>query len=207
MLKHFIWDFDGTLFNSYPAICEAFRRALEEYGHTVDKDEIFSHMIITIPSACRYYQEKLGLPDECIARFRQIQRQIEPEYLVPMEGAMEFCEEVVRRGGKNYIYTHRGATTHDFMHSSGMDAFFTDYVTAVDPAFASKPAPDSILWLMEKYGMDPKETVMIGDRPIDVQSGKNAGVYGCFFDSGRTGTDGGADWIIYSLDELKKYWD
>ncbi|MBR6790881.1 MAG: HAD-IA family hydrolase [Oscillospiraceae bacterium] len=206
MLKHFIWDFDGTLFDSYPAICEAFQRALREYGHDADKEEIFSHMIITIPTACRYYQEKLGLPDECITRFRQIQREIEPDWLVPIRGIMAFCEEVVKRGGHNYIYTHRGATTHGFMEKSGMGAFFTEYVTAVDPGFTQKPSPDAIRYLMEKYGMDPEETVMIGDRPIDVQSGKNAGVYGCFFDTGRTGTDGGADWIIYDIDELKKYW-
>lgn len=206
MLKHFIWDFDGTLFNSYPTIVEAFRRALEEYGHTADKEEIFSRMIITIPSACAYYQEKFSLPDECIDRFRELQKELEPEYLVPMEGAVEICEEIVKRGGKNYIFTHRGTTTHDFMKSSGMGAFFTEYVTNADPAFDRKPSPNAVLYLMEKYGMDPEETVMIGDRPLDVQSGKNAGAHGCFFDSGNTGTDGGADWIIHSLDELKKYW-
>ncbi|MBQ4051142.1 MAG: HAD-IA family hydrolase [Oscillospiraceae bacterium] len=206
MLKHFIWDFDGTLFNSYPTIVEAFRRALEEYGHTTDKEDIFSRMIITIPSACAYYQEKFGLPDEAIDRFRALQRELEPEYLIPMEGAAELCEEIVRRGGKNYIYTHRGTTAHDHMHRWDMDAFFTEYVTNADTAFDRKPSPASILYLMEKYGMDPKETVMIGDRPLDVQSGKNAGVFGCFFDSGNTGTDGGADWIIHSLCELKKYW-
>ena len=206
MLKHFIWDFDGTLFDSYPTIVEAFSRALKEYGHEADKDEIFSNMIITIAYACEHYQKKFDLPDECIARFRELQKKLEPEYLVPMENAMEICEEIVKRGGRNYIYTNRGATTHSFMQASGMAAFFTDHVTSADPAFERKPSPRAILYLMEKYGMEPKETVMIGDRSLDVQSGKNAGVHSCFFDSGNTGADGGADWIIHSLDELKKYW-
>lgn len=30
--------------------------------------------------------------------------------------------------------------------------------------------------------MDPAETLMIGDRPLDVEAGQNAGTAGCFFD-------------------------
>ena len=202
MLKHYLWDFDGTLFDSYPALTEAFRRALAAYGVTASTDEIFREMIISIPYAWSMYQSRYDLPDSFMPRFRELQKQLEPGMLVPMPGAMEICEKIVQKGGKNYLYTHRDGMAVTFMKSCGMDRLFTGFVTSEDQ-FPPKPAPDAVLHILKTYGIDPKEAVMIGDRPIDVQAGKNAGIYGCFFDSGHTGTDGGADWIIESLEELE----
>ena len=34
MYKNIIWDFDGTLFDSYPSITEAFLSALLDHGRT-----------------------------------------------------------------------------------------------------------------------------------------------------------------------------
>jgi len=36
MYKNIIWDFDGTLFDSYPAIAGAFLSALLDHGTTGD---------------------------------------------------------------------------------------------------------------------------------------------------------------------------
>ena len=47
--------------------------------------------------------------------------------------------------------------------------------------FPAKPAPNAVEFICREYGLDKSETVMIGDREIDVLSGKNAGVYGCLF--------------------------
>ena len=46
------------------------------------------------------------------------------------------------------------------------------------------------------------ETVMIGDREIDVLSGKNAGTYGCLFTKEKKET--AADFVI---DDIKKILD
>ena len=47
--------------------------------------------------------------------------------------------------------------------------------------FPSKPAPDAVEWICGTYGLDKGETMMIGDRELDVLSGKIAGVYGSLF--------------------------
>ena len=44
------------------------------------------------------------------------------------------------------------------------------------PCFAWKPAPDAVLYLMDRYGMSREDAVMIGDRDCDLASGRNAGV-------------------------------
>ena len=58
--------------------------------------------------------------------------------------------------------------------------------------FPGKPAPDAVLYLLEKHGLDPAETIMIGDRDLDGQSGINAGATGClltFIDRNCHGED------------------
>lgn len=57
----------------------------------------------------------------------------------------------------------------------GLSGLFKEIVTSEDPGFVVKPAPDTILYLMEKYGAQPENTVMVGDRKIDLESAYGAG--------------------------------
>lgn len=47
-----------------------------------------------------------------------------------------------------------------------------------DQCECRKPAGKMILDLIEKYGINPKESFMVGDKLIDAQCGVNAGVKG-----------------------------
>ena len=38
-IRHFIWDFDGTLFDTYPVIIEDLNLALREFGFGCDFPE------------------------------------------------------------------------------------------------------------------------------------------------------------------------
>jgi len=90
-------------------------------------------------------------------------------------------EEICRRGGKNYVYTHRGASAREVIALNGMEHLFADYVTS-ENGFPSKPAPNALQYLMEKHGLKKDECIMIGDRGIDVESGLNAGMNGALID-------------------------
>lgn len=47
MYKHIIWDFDGTLFDSYPVMVKAALTVLEEQGIYESYDKIMSLMKIS----------------------------------------------------------------------------------------------------------------------------------------------------------------
>ena len=63
----------------------------------------------------------------------------------------------------------------------GLDGWFT---AAVCPqqGFPRKPAPDMLLHLMERCHLSPDACMMIGDRPLDVQAGRGAGMLTCLVD-------------------------
>lgn len=47
-----------------------------------------------------------------------------------------------------------------------------------DKCECRKPSGKMILDLMEKYHIDPKHSYMVGDKLIDAEAGKNAGIQG-----------------------------
>ncbi|HGF7826226.1 TPA: HAD hydrolase-like protein, partial [Enterococcus faecium] len=43
-MKNYIWDFDGTLFDTYPAMVDGAWQALKDFGISMDKKEIYFKM-------------------------------------------------------------------------------------------------------------------------------------------------------------------
>ena len=146
-MKHFIWDFDGTLLDTYPNITRYLQTALRDFGYAVSQTEILEQMMVTIPHAIRYYAEKYDLP-ELRARYYHYYaaEKTDPVNVFP------YVPEVLRRiremGAKNYIFTNRGSSIHAMLERVGIAGEFEEVVTADDPAFVVKPAPDVIFYLM-----------------------------------------------------------
>ena len=178
-VKHFIWDFDGTLFDTYPIIIGQMQAALAGLGHTIDSLELMEQLLHTVGFALEYCSEKFSIDytqlDEAYTALHE-ETALQPVAL-PMESVEAVLSQVVARGGKNLIFTHRDLpSTKAYLEKYGLSHYFADIVGADTPGFAWKPAPDSITYLLEKHGLDPQETAMVGDREIDLASGRAAGV-------------------------------
>lgn len=178
--KNYIWDFDGTIADSYPHSCAVFMRVLEEEGMlgSLDGETIMRHMRVGFGDVCRF----TGMSDEAYRRFCDRNLTVgEGEELplaVPYPFARELLSAVVENGGRNYLYTHRDRrTTTFYLEKFGFAEFLSDVMDA-DDGYPSKPDPSAILALIERNSLVPDECIMIGDREIDGMSGKNAGIVG-----------------------------
>lgn len=177
-MQNYIWDFDGMLFDSYPHITSAFLKALAENGKEGDYDEAKALLEITYATAFEHY----NVTEEEKTAFRNHEHNYALRPIAqPFENTIRTIEELFNRGRKHYLYTHRGRESSQYyLEKHGLAKFFTGFVDS-SMEFPLKPAPDAVNWICETYNLDKSETVMIGDREIDVLSGKNAGVYGCLF--------------------------
>ena len=174
-MRLFIWDFDGTLMDTYPVTFAAYLRlALADFGHSAPEDEIMEKMLVNTGHAVSYYTELFGLP-----QLRERYKFHGSKGPVAMPAALPQVKEVLQRirqlGGINCIYTHRDDGTFPMLEHGHLTGEFQEIITSVHESFATKPAPDVVLYLMGKYGVAPEETVIVGDRACDLESGQNAG--------------------------------
>jgi phosphoglycolate phosphatase-like HAD superfamily hydrolase len=197
--RDWIWDFDGTLADSYPWILQSFAKALAENNINPPRIELLSALKVSIRAAAYRFAIPNGLdPDAVLRRCGEIERAFET--LPPRKpgektdeqlhgfglypGIARLCAKHAANGGRHFLYTHRDSRAYDMLEKSGVRALFTGGVTR-DDGFPRKPAPDAILHIIRQYGLDHASTVMIGDRDVDVLAGRAAGVGECLFDPDR----------------------
>lgn len=189
--KHIIWDFDGTLFDTYPSMARAFCETMQEAGVPAAYQEVFDSMKIAISETVRRFQGRYGFGQEVLDAYRKRRIELELANVQPFPGAVEVLARVIAAGGDNFICTHRGDSIYALLRANGVDGYFKEITTSAH-GFKRKPDPEAVQYLLDKHGMDPAETLMIGDRPLDVQAGQNAGTAGCFFDPSCADPDGAA---------------
>jgi phosphoglycolate phosphatase-like HAD superfamily hydrolase len=203
MYGHVIWDFDGTLFDTYPSMVGALAYALEKRGHAVDEAEILSLMKVSAGVALSSYMEKYGYGDDFLAEYRARRRAIELDASRPYPGAAALLGEIVARGGYNYILTHRGDTLFPMLERHGLLPLFRECLTARS-GFPRKPDPAGICYLIEKYDMPTGGALMVGDRELDILSGKGAGIATCDYWDGSGPRVDAADFVARDFGELRK---
>ncbi len=177
--KNYIWDFDGTLFDSYPHIFSLFCSVMDEAGLTekFDMELVRRHLRVSFASLYEFTK----MPEEPWERFIELHHCTDEDGVsapvVPFADCEAVLAAVIDRGGKNFIYTHRDATVHTYLERYGLGGYFSDILTA-EENFPFKPSPDAVLALLERNALEPGDCIMIGDREIDGLSGKNAGIAG-----------------------------
>ncbi len=177
-MKNYIWDFDGMLFDSYPHIAEAFRLMMEKHGRQVDAAEARALLEDRFAVCYAHYSVTPEMAKEHNA--------LEHDYdlkpvVVPFENTEKTLTILKARGARHFLYTHRGfETSQYYLKKYGFLPLFDGFVDS-SCGFPEKPAPDAINRICSRYGLDKSETIMTGDREIDVAAGRNAGVHTCLY--------------------------
>lgn len=198
-MKNFIWDFDGTLYDTYPVMMDALMQALNDFRFETERESIYRTIKM---ESIRHLVKKLDLPEEDFNRvFHQYENRILTDSF-PFEDTKETLWELKEKGGQHFILTHRTVdSTWQLLQRDGMQ----DTITAIigsDSGYPRKPDPTSLNALIDKYNLNKEETVMIGDRKLDMKAGRNAQVATCFYDIDHFNQKVSADWTIHHLKEI-----
>jgi len=195
---NFIWDFDGTLFDSYPHTAQALALALKGSGREIDVNEAEKLLRITVGTAVRHY----GLTEQEREAFNKYERTDELEPVIKIyDGVLEAFDRILGRGGRHFLFTHRDKKALEILGRHGTLGLFTEVIT-VENGFPYKPGPDAIEYLVKEHSLDKGKTVMIGDREIDIGSGVNAGVHTLFFDEFNASPKTSAEEIYTSFEQI-----
>ncbi|WJZ02217.1 HAD-IA family hydrolase [Corynebacterium freiburgense] len=174
-MKHIIWDMGGTLFNTYPEVdgvlsTTAFGDTSTEhlrYVASLTRRSI-GHAIATLSS------EQNIDPSVFEDAYAKLKERWRYQPAPVTDGAREVMARVQQLGGCNFIATHRDRTSAtDLLRAHELEV--DDMVCAPD-GVERKPAPAMNLLLVERHSLNPAEVLCVGDRPIDVQAARAAGM-------------------------------
>ena len=204
-VKHIFWDFDGTLMDSYPAMVRAFIAGAAEFGVAITPERTLTLMKNCLTHCCEVVGAENGIaPVELVRAFRRHEAEELRRGLPPMPGVEQALRTLHDLGMKHYVATHRDLVCRELLDMAGMLPLFDGFVTQ-ENALPRKPAPDMLLHLIRIHGLDPAECLMVGDRPLDTESGRNAGCLSALIDPEGRFPGAVCDVHVQSADVLLRY--
>ena len=201
-MKSFIWDLDGTLLDSYGVIVSSILQVCRSLQ--LEREEV--HKQIIRHSVTCYLE---SVADVHGFSFREMKESFDAigarhkGEIGAIPHAKEAMDALKRQGAGHFVYTHRGETSNAILQQIGLGGYFDEIVTSLN-GFPRKPEPDGVLYLVRKYGLDPMTTFYVGDRTIDMDCAKNAGIKGILFlpEGSFCEPNGSEDHIVHDLMEI-----
>ena len=201
MYDYLIYDFDGTLSDTYPVFTAALLEQTKRHGIDTDYETAYKLLKQSTTVALKYYDFKVSSIDarrefeEIYCMIARKEQQLFPE----TKDILDFAKD---NNKKCYIYTHSDKWVYEFLERMQILNCF-EFVLDRSYDFTAKPAPDALNFLCEKCGIDRSRAVMIGDRDIDIDVAHNAGISACLIDREDCYPDIQAEYRIKNLLELK----
>ncbi len=204
-----LFDVDGTIFDSQNLIVEGFRRAFHEAGYEAPAREAILHSVgLSLDRAIADMRPDFdGVAIENLAS--HYVRQVAGKHgdALPFFAGMEGL--IHRLGGVEHLWmgvatgkNRRGLDP--LLESHGLYNVFP--IKQTPDLHPSKPAPDMILDVLDRYGVEAERAVMIGDTVFDVEMGRNAGVRSIGVSWGYhevEALEAIADVVVWSADEIE----
>ena len=203
-ISSYIWDLDGTLLDSYGCIVSSLADLAGEFHAQDSPAEIMT--IVKQESVTAYVRrlsERTGVDYRTLFRRYHELSHARTDMITLIPGAAETLRGLKAGGAEHFVYTHRGRTTGPLLERLNIGPLFTEIVTA-ENGFQSKPSGEGVEYLVDKYRLRRENTAYVGDRTLDVDCAKDAGVKAILFlpEGSCVKPTGREDRIIRRLEEL-----
>jgi pyrophosphatase PpaX len=168
-----VFDFDGTLVDSYPLIEEAFAHVMR--AHRLDaaaRDVFRKSRGLPLPE-----QMKLVAPDtweELVETYRSVDRTL--GHARVFRGIPTLVRKL-RQGGAplGVVSCKRRALVEAELEAAGLRPYF-DVVIGYEDVTPPKPAPDPLIAAIARLGLARSHAIYVGDSMVDLETGRAARV-------------------------------
>lgn len=163
-MKHFIFDWDGTLANTLDVWLEFFKSLFKELGIEITSEEIVKNVFGGMEFIKLYNLEAhLDLINK---RFDEVYVRLQSPPL--FEGVKELLENLSSQGAVLSIVTSSGHLALDSALKSNDISQFFKAVICADDVVNLKPDPEPILKAISLTNLSAENSIMIGDSPKDL---------------------------------------
>lgn len=203
-MQNFIWDFDGTLYDTYPGMMAALVQVAQENGAAIDAAKtLVAIKAGSIKDWLQTFAAERGLDYATLdKRFHDLEA-TKLGMAKPYPQTAALLQRIHEAGGNNLLMTHRDKSAWTLLDRDGFADWFLGGVTT-ELHLKRKPDPEAINYLLERYQLNPEVTVMVGDRRLDIVAGQNAHVHTAYFNVDGLNDAPMADWQVDHLQDLAK---
>jgi len=190
-IKLVIFDLDGTLIDSRLDLVHSVNAALRHIGRTELPDDVIAGYVGD--GAPILIQRALGaeaVDEELVRRglqfFLSYYREHKLDHTTVYQGIREALPAIQRPGGesgnhhrarKMAVLTNKPVgPSRAIVDALGMGGFFAR-VYGGNSFATKKPDPEGARVLLAESGVKPEEAAIVGDSHVDVETGRNAGLW------------------------------
>src|SRR5207245_5767296 len=168
-----IFDFDGTLVDSYPLIEAAFAHVMQTYRLDEAARALFRQSRgLPLPE-----QMKLVAPDmweDLVATYRAIDATL--GHARVFRGIPTLVRKLHQAGAPlGVVSCKRRALVEAELEAAGLRGYF-DVVFGYEDVTPPKPAPDPLLAAIGQLGLSRTHSIYVGDSMVDLETGRAARV-------------------------------
>jgi 2-phosphoglycolate phosphatase len=177
MFRAALFDFDGTLADSFPAITASTNHVRESYGlPALPEAEVRGYVGFGLGNLLEALAP--GAPvSEAIARYRAHHQTAMFAGTKFMPGVSETIPELARRGFRMAVCSNKRVEfTRQLVDALVLSPFFTAVLGPEDVGNRAKPDPAMLLEGLTRLGVSANESVYVGDMAVDVHTARAAGV-------------------------------
>ena len=210
MRRLVIFDFDGTLGDTCANIIRTMQDTFRVLSYPVAGEEAIRATIgPPLEEGFRVLLPEVS--EEAILTCARVYREIFEEnrkVLVPklFPHVRETLQALQDQGiTMSVASSRRSLSLNGFLHDMDI-ARYISYVIGADGVEKAKPDPEPVLKTLQETGFEARESLVVGDMPVDILMGKRAGVRTCGVTYGNASRAelqaAGADFIIDDILEI-----
>lgn len=189
LIRGIIFDFDGTLIDSYEAIAESLNHVRTSFSLPAVPAEEVRPMVGH--GLERLIEKAIGPErvEEGVKLFRQSYARLCEGKTSILPQVKETLDTLDKRGYQMAIATNKPSYfARDILKALEIDHLFVE-VLGPNDVERPKPDPEMIEIIIMRIGLSPEEIVYVGDMPLDVEVGRRAGVAVYAVPTGSSGRD------------------
>jgi phosphoglycolate phosphatase len=174
-MKHLLFDLDGTIIEPKEGIVNSIRHAADLMGAVMPSEEEL-HQFIG-PPIMDSFQEKLKLNYaqalEAVSHFRRYYAETGIHQNALFRGIADVLHALKQEGYTLYVATSKPTVfAKEILEEHALDKYFVEIVGCnLDNSRSDKT--EIIGYIVQKYGLDTSQCLMIGDTKFDIVGAKN----------------------------------
>ena len=170
-----IFDCDGVMFDSRQANINYYNHMLAHFDlPPMSEDEADYVHMNTADASVRHIFRKTPHMEEALAYKKGVDYTPFIKDMIIEPGLKGLLEKLKPDYGLA-VATNRSNTIGNVLKRNGLDGYFDIVVSSLDVK-NPKPHPESIFKILDFFGIEPAESIYIGDSPVDDLTAGAAGV-------------------------------